>query len=838
MRISVVNLTKHFGDTRAVDGISFTFASGQIVGFVGPNGAGKSTTMRMLATLEEPTAGDAYFDGISIIEDPEKIRSLVGYVPDALPTHRDMSVHEYLDFFARTYGLRGQQRHKVLETIEEFTNLTGIRDKYLVALSKGMKQRVSVARALLHDPPLLLMDEPASGLDPRARVELRELLKLLSWQGKAILISSHILAELAEICTGAVIIEQGKILRSGSIEDILAHDAGRRTVIIRALERQEEMHKRLLELPHVTEARLLMDASIEADINGSEEVCGDLLATLIGPGLAHCRVPPAPRRPGRDLHECHQGRSAVKRPGLLERVSDRLNPIVVKELRQAVQSKFVTAVLLVFLVLQLAIIGVYLIGSGVKGTLESTGEAYAGTTVFLLMQGFLLGTCMLFLPAYTGFRLAAEHSDINVDLLFVTTLKPGRIIGGKYLAALVLQVLIFSTCTPFMTFTYLLRGLDAPTMAFVVGADFIVTAASILVAIFIASLNVNRIFKIIAGAFGAFVLLTIFSLVIDWTRMNLDQLSASAPDQAALLCSMAGIALVVTGLLFFWSVALISPAAANRAVPARLFMLGAWLATAIVFGGADLYLQDHKLPIHWVILNGTMFSLAPVIALCERERWGPRVARKIPRRYWLRPIAFLFYSGAAGGLAFATLMSALTCLAAWYWPHVFAQLGGSPDNRNFSDLQLTAEAVGLLAGYTLCYGLTALQIRRILFRNTRPVYTWLIFLGLVAIGSVVPFLVGYLLYFREWDLNQHYYWLLSNPFVAVYDDAHRPFYVAFLSIWGAIVSGLSVPWFCRQVLAFHPPARANEGLLRAPTPVPEAIAAAGATLTREPPTSA
>ena len=199
MQVNIIHLRKDFGATRAVDDISFSFSSGEIVGFVGPNGAGKTTTMKILATLDEPTDGDAKIDDISIVEMPEKARRLIGYVPDALPMHRDISVHEYLDFFARAYGLAGTQRTQVVENIEEFTNLTGIREKTLHALSKGMKQRVSLARALLHDPPVLVMDEPAAGLDPRGRVELRELLRVLSGQGKAILISSHILTELSEL---------------------------------------------------------------------------------------------------------------------------------------------------------------------------------------------------------------------------------------------------------------------------------------------------------------------------------------------------------------------------------------------------------------------------------------------------------------------------------------------------------------------------------------------------------------------------------------------------------------------------------------------------------------
>jgi ABC-2 type transport system ATP-binding protein len=280
MRVQINNLRKYYGATRAVNDISFSFTSGQIFGFVGPNGAGKSTTMRVLATLDEPTSGDCTIDGISVVEDPEKGHRLVGYVPDSLPSPRDISVHEYLDFFARAYGLRGDKRRKVIDEIEDFTNLTGIREKHVNALSKGMKNRVSVARALVHDPPVLVMDEPASGLDPRARIELRELLKVLAGQGKAILISSHILTELAEICTGAVFIERGKLLRAGTLQQLLETDLGFRTVIIRTIGQQEQLQKHLIVQPGIESVRL-MDHELEADVAGDEESCCRLLADLI-----------------------------------------------------------------------------------------------------------------------------------------------------------------------------------------------------------------------------------------------------------------------------------------------------------------------------------------------------------------------------------------------------------------------------------------------------------------------------------------------------------------------------------------------------------------------------
>jgi ABC-2 type transport system ATP-binding protein len=267
-----------------VDGISFEFTGGQIFGFVGPNGAGKSTTMRVMATLDEPTSGDCYIDDISVIEEPEKIHRLIGYVPDNEPTHRDITVHDYLDFFARAYGIKSPKRRQVVESIEEFTNLTGIREKFLNALSKGMKNRVSLARSLVHDPMVLIMDEPAAGLDPRARIELRELLKVLATQGKAILISSHILTELAEICTGAVIIERGKLLRAGTLEQILKQDSPHRSILIRPLDRVESLNQRLLELPHVVEARR-KDGAVEIGFEGDERASCELLAALVKEGF-------------------------------------------------------------------------------------------------------------------------------------------------------------------------------------------------------------------------------------------------------------------------------------------------------------------------------------------------------------------------------------------------------------------------------------------------------------------------------------------------------------------------------------------------------------------------
>ncbi len=224
--LSVKNLTRSYGSLQAVKDVSFECEAGQILGFIGPNGAGKSTTMRIIATLDVPSGGDVLLDGESVVARPDQARPLIGYMPDRYGTYEDMTVFEFLDFFARAYQLRGAERKARVDSVMEFTGLAALQHKLTSALSKGMKQRVALGRTLLHDPKLLILDEPADGLDPRARIELRELLRALAQQGKAVLISSHILTELAEIIDTCAIIEQGQLLATGTVQDVLAKTAG------------------------------------------------------------------------------------------------------------------------------------------------------------------------------------------------------------------------------------------------------------------------------------------------------------------------------------------------------------------------------------------------------------------------------------------------------------------------------------------------------------------------------------------------------------------------------------------------------------------------------------
>ena len=283
MKVQVKHLKRHFPATKAVDGISFGFTTGDIFGFVGPNGAGKTTTMRVMATLDEPTTGDVLIDGISVVENPEDGRRLVGFVPDMLPEYADMTVHEYLDFFARAYGLKGLKRRQVVDGVEEFTNVCGIREKLVRHLSKGMKQRVCLGRALVHDPQVLILDEPAAGLDPRARIELRELLFLLAKQGKAVFISSHILSELTEICNGVVIIERGKILEHGTIEDVTKRNRTSHRALVRVSGDPAPVAAIVRELPGVEDVAL-QAGGFQMEVAGDETALGPIIQELFRRG--------------------------------------------------------------------------------------------------------------------------------------------------------------------------------------------------------------------------------------------------------------------------------------------------------------------------------------------------------------------------------------------------------------------------------------------------------------------------------------------------------------------------------------------------------------------------
>jgi len=251
------NLTKRYTGLTALDHLNLLIPEGAIYGFIGPNGAGKTTTMRILTALLKPTEGEAWVAGHEVTREPRAIRRLVGWMPDSFGVYDNMKAWEYLDFFAASYGVPVQRRQQQIGELLELVDLGQKRDEYVMGLSRGMKQRLSLARTMAHDPKLLILDEPASGLDPRARIELRELLKELRAMGKTIMISSHILTELAEMCTHIGIVEAGRLLVTGKVDEILASLQPHRTIEVQVLADAERAVELLHGLPGVREVRLL-----------------------------------------------------------------------------------------------------------------------------------------------------------------------------------------------------------------------------------------------------------------------------------------------------------------------------------------------------------------------------------------------------------------------------------------------------------------------------------------------------------------------------------------------------------------------------------------------------
>ena len=282
--IAVEQLTKVYGHRTAVDGVSFEVPKGEIFGFVGPNGAGKTTTLRILAALLEPTAGRAFVDGADVGREPDRVHERLGYMPDFFGVYDQLTAGEYLDFYAACYRQPKARRTKITEDLLELVGLSDRKDQAVDTLSRGLKQRLCLARALVHDPAVLLLDEPASGLDPRARVEMREILKELQKMGKTIVISSHILPELTELCTMIGIIDQGRMRATGPVKDVIRQLTSGRRLRITVLGQREEAVTVLKPMPMI-HAVTTVDGAIEAEYEGDDAVAASLLQSLIASGI-------------------------------------------------------------------------------------------------------------------------------------------------------------------------------------------------------------------------------------------------------------------------------------------------------------------------------------------------------------------------------------------------------------------------------------------------------------------------------------------------------------------------------------------------------------------------
>jgi len=282
--ITVEGLTKIYGNRTALDHVSFEVPRGEIFGFVGPNGAGKTTTLRILAALLQPTSGRALVDGADVIEHPDLVHERLGYMPDFFGVYDQLTAGEYLDFYAACYRLPKARRKKIADDLLELVGLSDRRDQAVDTLSRGLKQRLCLARALVHDPAVLLLDEPASGLDPRARVEMREILKELQTMGKTIVISSHILPELTELCTMIGIIDQGRMRATGPVHEVIRQLTAGRRLRITVLGQKEEAAAVLKPLAAIHEV-VMVNGTIEAQYEGDDAAAAGILQTLVAAGI-------------------------------------------------------------------------------------------------------------------------------------------------------------------------------------------------------------------------------------------------------------------------------------------------------------------------------------------------------------------------------------------------------------------------------------------------------------------------------------------------------------------------------------------------------------------------
>ena len=282
--IELIDFGKDYGDFTAVERLNLKIAAGEMFGFIGPNGAGKSTTMRFLATLLKATRGEGIVNGHSVTQDPMGVRQSVGYMPDNFGVYDGMRVWEFLDFFAVAYQIPRSKRKQVISDVLELLDLTHKRDDYVNGLSRGMKQRLCLAKTLVDDPPVLILDEPSSGLDPRARVEVKALLKELRRMGKTILISSHILTELADCCTSIGIIERGQMLMHGPIDEVYRKIRGDRMVEVKFIDGMDVGLSVIRSSPHVRNVQV-NNNSVTLELVTDDRGVAELLQQLVSQGV-------------------------------------------------------------------------------------------------------------------------------------------------------------------------------------------------------------------------------------------------------------------------------------------------------------------------------------------------------------------------------------------------------------------------------------------------------------------------------------------------------------------------------------------------------------------------
>ncbi len=486
---------------------------------------------------------------------------------------------------------------------------------------------------------------------------------------------------------------------------------------------------------------------------------------------------------------------------------DRINPIVIKEVRQAVAGKFVSSVLLFFLFVQLCVLfySLFMAGTGAS-------NFQAGRDAFMTLHIILLGTCLLFVPLYAGWRVSSERADANVDLLYITTISPRKIVAGKFLSAMVVALLVYSSCLPFLAMTYLLRGIDLPTILIILGMDLCVVALSTMLVIWIGCIPAALVVRIILFimALGMLIWAFIATAVGSYALLMFGAGSAIGSGEFWLGAAGFLIPMVCLGGLFFVvSVAMISPPTSNRAFAPRLYITLIWAITAAVAAVVDLQGSNDTAFTIWLWNWHWILDITLLVAISEREQWTPRLLLTMPKAPLSRRLAFFFYSGAANGVLWTLALMTATIAGAWIYHRDWR-------SATYRDVSQSLEVLTPLTFYWIAYCLTGLLIRRHMLSTwVRSGATFGVALVLMAVGTIVPIILVLLISpstFNNGDEPGLAF--ITVPFMVL---GNRNSHVAawiFSGAWCLLATLCCMPWIMERFNAFRRPAPA-------PPPPPE-----------------
>lgn len=486
---------------------------------------------------------------------------------------------------------------------------------------------------------------------------------------------------------------------------------------------------------------------------------------------------------------------------------ERVNPIVVKEFRQAVQNRLVVSVLILFLMIDLLVMGLYLLSVD-----DVPSQAAGGRSVFMPLLCILLITCMGFVPLYAAVRLSLERNDTNIDLFFVTTITPAAIVRGKFLTATALTMLIFSASTPFLTLTYLLRGIDLPMIFFTLWVGFCLCVVANALGVFVGCVPGSWFIRGLVALGAIICLIYMVGVMIEELGTYITygiRMSMSSWEFWRIHGSFLLMGLLAVGLLHVFSIALLSPKPSNRMFVPRLYLTAAWAISGLVLGLWSLWEKSDEPLAAWVIGSGIAFTVMLVAASGERDAWGTRVRRTIPRNPLGRVVAFIFYTGSAGGITWCTIMLCATAITALIG-------SGIVEPRRFaasSDLFGVVGTMACIFGYFLCYCLTAAAVRALCLKQLPNGFLPLAALMIGAATCIVPFVLVLVLSSGRREVGPEL--MIFNPFVLGMSDSFgKSAAPVVLMLWLGVSLLASAVWFLEQWQRFVPcrPARCPDVL--------------------------